>query len=970
MGCDIDFTSGEVSHRRVDVDLPGVMPVEFTRRYSSHLVEQSGVLGAGWTHSLDVWAITADAGVTIHDGLNTPRLLPWGECDGVKGPRVDPIPDGLRLLFPDLSEWVFTRTGMTAGGRADLSSRRDRWGNTLTRHYDGGRLVRIVDADGRILRLDYGRGDFLSQISIAHRDYQPEPVMLARFETDRNGDLVAALDQAGFAEAYVYVNHLMIGCRNKNGGIVHYAYDDDRRCRRSWRDDGSLNHRFDYDVKGKRSVLSDSYGHRMVQMLNDRGLVGRQIDSIGNAREVAYDPAGRFIAITDDLGTVGQTESYDPITRRLWNANGAGEQSVTQFDERGRVVRRFNEAPWSLSYTYNAAGQVESITSGQGYGITFEYDESGRTRRVIGSDGYVVRLEFEHNGLHQKVLDADGLIEELLFDVTGNLVTHRDSRGVIRHFEYAGQDIFVSETLADGRRTTYRHDAEGNATAVVDPAGNARHFAIDAFGKVIGETDPLGQTVRYEYDLEDRLQAVVNKKGDRFELEHDATGNEIACRFFEGDVQRAEYDVRGRRTRITHPDGGVTTVEYDGEDRIVRVVRSDGTVHALSRDAVGRVTSIASERPRPGGAETSEMLIAYDANDFVTREEHDERWIEHDYDPLRHPMAVRDSWGTETVYRRGARYRLESVEEDGRLFSVRWNAAGYLQALAYPNGMTQVCDVDRYGRLLQRDVLGADGRLLARRTFQYDPADRLIASTDTRDGTVRYAYDRAGRLTSVSDENGAVAESYAYDANDNLAAAHWGGAAVSVGDQVVRSGDSTFEYDARGRMIRRLRGGDRWTFEWDGDDQLTRVLRNDVFVASYSYDQLGRRLQKITAEGTTEFMYDEFANLRAERHGDLTIRYVYLPNFDAPIACHVGPDWFFYTFDQLGMPTEVWNEQGALVCRLRKEAYGTGRQLADVAGTAPPLPFLFPGQYLRSGDWPLLQHVSLLQPVDRELHQP
>jgi len=69
------------------------------------------------------------------------------------------------------------------------------------------------------------------------------------------------------------------------------------------------------------------------------------------------------------------------------------------------------------------------------------------------------------------------------------------------------------------------------------------------------------------------------------------------------------------------------------------------------------------------------------------------------------------------------------------------------------------------------------------------------------------------------------------------------------GGRIQRRGDSTYAYDAQGRLIskRTERKGFRpqkWHYQWDGEDQLRRVTTPDDAVWDYHYDPFGRRIGK------------------------------------------------------------------------------------------------------------------------------
>ena len=152
------------------------------------------------------------------------------------------------------------------------------------------------------------------------------------------------------------------------------------------------------------------------------------------------------------------------------------------------------------------------------------------------------------------------------------------------------------------------------------------------------------------------------------------------------------------------------------------------------------------------------------------------------------------------------------------------------------------------------------------------------------------------------------------DPDDNIVQSPNGSLTVGAGDQIAAANGWGYEYDACGRVRARSTASERWELDFESDDRLTRVRKNGITIATYSYDLLGRRTGKTTADGDCAFLYDGFTALRAERQGDRLVRYVYIPGLEIPLACYVGNEWFYYSFDQLGMPTEVWDNQGRLVC--------------------------------------------------------
>jgi YD repeat-containing protein len=55
----------------------------------------------------------------------------------------------------------------------------------------------------------------------------------------------------------------------------------------------------------------------------------------------------------------------------------------------------------------------------------------------------------------------------------------------------------------------------------------------------------------------------------------------------------------------------------------------------------------------------------------------------------------------------------------------------------------------------------------------------------------------------------------------------------------VSATGATYSYDPNGNLIQKVEGPDTWTYEWNAENLLTKVLLNGSEVARHSYDPLG-----------------------------------------------------------------------------------------------------------------------------------
>ena len=184
---------------------------------------------------------------------------------------------------------------------------------------------------------------------------------------------------------------------------------------------------------------------------------------------------------------------------------------------------------------------------------------------------------------------------------------------------------------------------------------------------------------------------------------------------------------------------------------------------------------------------------------------------------------------------------------------------------------------------LQRRRYDAGGRLafraLARRSLDVAAVDAGSERDPGLISSTKYVYDRHGNLMREERSDGRTVE-YDHTASNRVAEKRvWQGDKV-VRDQrlrydtagtvmlpgvrfdaavcPIRLHNEDLEYDAAGRLARRLTDCGEWRYEWNDSDQLVRVEAPDR-VVEMDYDAKGRRMKK-----------------RVHRDGMLTASYAYV----------------------------------------------------------------------------------------------
>jgi YD repeat-containing protein len=149
--------------------------------------------------------------------------------------------------------------------------------------------------------------------------------------------------------------------------------------------------------------------------------------------------------------------------------------------------------------------------------------------------------------------------------------------------------------------------------------------------------------------------------------------------------------------------------------------------------------------------------------------------------------------------------------------------------------------------------------------------------------------------------------------------------------------------DSNGNLTQKVDGSTTWTYEWNAENQLKRVLQNGNEAARFAYDPLGRRVEKVAGTTTTTWTYDGEDILR-EVSGSSTLKYVHGPGIDEPLAQEDGTGALTHLHaDALGSIAKTTNAAGGVVTSKRFDAFGSlelgaanGYAFTGREGTAKP----------------------------------
>lgn len=626
-----------------------------------------------------------------------------------------------------------------------------------------------------------------------------------------------------------------------NGETTTLTYDESGRLA-TITDPGSRTVRLEYDEAGHISQLTDS-GGRTVRYGYTSGNLTSVVDVRGQTWRYAYDEQHRLTRRIDPNEHLDVQNGYDSAGRVSTQTDAdehvtrfAYEPGMTQITSPAGHVRRDWYASGQLIQREEGVGTAEAGT------WRYEYDPATHgTTSVTDPLGHVWRATYDAGGRRTSTTDPLSHTTRATYDSLGDMLTFVDPKSVTTTFTYDEKGNLLTRstpvTGTESRQVTrYVHSEEahpGDVTSIVDPREKTTQLGYDRHGLLTSITDPLGDRTTMTYDEAGNLATVVSPRGNE-------TGGRP-----EEHTTRYAHDAAGLLTEATDPLGHVTRWSYDSAGNLAST--TDPKLHTTT--------------------------YGYDAADLLTSiRRANETTLRREYDADGNLRSTVDGASNATTYGYDAQDRLASVTDPlRRTTTYAYDAAGNRTRLVDPQERTTTYSYDNANRLTS--IRYSDGTT-PNVTFEYDNAGLRNSMTDGS-GTTRYTWDSLGRLTQHTD-GAAHTVRYGYDLAGNVTSLTYPGSEV-----VTRS------YDDAGRLERVtdwLRGTTSFAYDRDADLLSTTYPEASGNVDSAGYDNADRLTSLAFKHGETSLAgitYELEANGLMRRAlptglpGSLRINYAY-----------------------------------------------------------------------------------------------
>ncbi|MFD3515441.1 RHS repeat-associated core domain-containing protein [Streptomyces sp. NPDC058657] len=668
------------------------------------------------------------------------------------------------LVKTNASQWqAKDHTGRTAvfdlNAAGDLVKTTDTANKATSFAYDSSRrLTRITTPDGRVTNFGYdaqnrvtsmqrataynGTGHTGPTYTYAYeagktKVTDPE-AHTTTYELNQDGGVTKTTDPLGHTRATSYdANHNVktatdgMGVGTTPGNETAYGWDARNNATSAKLPTGATGLAGGYATKAGMDVP------------------GNQESPDGEKTNYTYDAAGNTESVAVS-GTGGGTEKFT-YNKATPTCGGFEGQRCTATDARGKVT----------TFRYNGQGSLVEVTPPAPLGkTTFTYDAAGRIETMVDGRGVKAVYTYDSRDRIAEVSSTSTTVS-YVYDGDGNLSQRTDDTGVMKYqFDPLSRETI--RTLQNGSQTELTYTAAGNVDTYKDPAG-LTDYTYDAANRLTALKDPSGRTTTYAYNANDKRTKTTYPGGTVQEVTPDKSGRPtlIKATSPKGTLTNTSYTysyVSGTTTKDgtkirTTTDGifGLKrTYEYDSAGRSSYATEMKGTTLAASYqycyDAAGNLTSQGSVK----GCPVAGTAYTYnDASQITSRGGSTAGWS--------HDAAGNETAGNVSV----ERARTGGVWSDHSQ-QTSLTVAGKTYSGTY--GSTDQSERLYYGdTTMHNGPLGLSGKTdpTGDMGFNREPTGTLNSMT-TGGKSYYYLTDALGSVLALADETGTKVDEYRY----------------------------------------------------------------------------------------------------------------------------------------------------------------------------------------------------------------
>lgn len=266
----------------------------------------------------------------------------------------------------------------------------------------------------------------------------------------------------------------------------------------------------------------------------------------------------------DRLDLSGVTERHITTTDIIQRAPYSLPEKITEsyLDMTTGEVRQLK----SSYYTYSPEGKLLSqsfydANNDYQYTISWEYDAYGNVISETTPLGETITKKYDQNNnlIYQEV-SGTGYYTKNTYDYCNRLIKQQEVH----------PDVILT--------TTHTYNLLGRRTSTTDPYGHTTSFLFDPFGRLIRTYYPLTKDEKGQ------------KKIPKTSTSYNIANYPEQTRDAEGNVTKTQFNIKGKPLKIFYPDDSVEYFYYRLDGELVKKIDKSRLKTVWEKDYQGRIT--------------------------------------------------------------------------------------------------------------------------------------------------------------------------------------------------------------------------------------------------------------------------------------------------------------------------------------------------------------------------------------------
>ena len=769
-------------------------------------------------------------------------------------------------------------------------------GKLIRTDVDGSTTTYVWDQTKSAYIATTGAGSALDSITSANGIYTWTDGATGNKETYQGtgaGLILSGKDTSGNAITYSYTNNQLTRITNANGEWINFTYTGNNLTQVSTTlQSGQIVSQvsYTYDALNRLSSVSVNLNQSNVPGGSESGTsyittytydgtsdrVASVTQSDGTTESFTYvlvNGSYKIDTVTDGLGLVTHF-GYDPANNTTTVTDPEGISSVYKYDNNGQLLQvKTGVTPSNpngltqTSYTYNALGDVLTVTDGLGHKVTMAYDANGNQVSQVDSGGNTITRTY--NAQNQ-------LLTETFYAAAASIGSPASQPLTTRYiYDANNKNLLRYVITAEGRVTEYRYNSSGLRISAIQYTSNS--YDLSGWSNTAVPTEAqmqswsavqnLSLTARTDMTYDFRGQLVTQT----IYASVDSAGNGISDK---AQINLSLYDQKGELLQLVSFNASspnltlseVTQYIYDGLGRVVSSSRRalDGSISITTAtqydDAHNKVTVT-----QTNGLST--ISVFNRRGELITVSQNSPTntvlgITQYFYDADGHLLMSQDPTGVKhwMLYDSAGR-KVGDIDGTGSLTEYVYNADNQItETIAYITRVDFTKLVDAGGKpttgwsanpgaapagstiATLASLRPAPSTLDQKSWNFYDSANRLYLQVDALGYLTQTSYDGASRITAVT--------RYAHALN----AVNLGNGQSGLGNHLMDAvGEATaiagvISVNANGdvEVFQEQQTADRTTsYIYDKDGLLRAIVDAKGYLTEYRYNAGGERVQAI-----------------------------------------------------------------------------------------------------------------------------